>query len=152
MLSNKTRYAIKALMLLALQPEGNSRPMLISELVKQGNLPQKFLEAILLELKRQGILDSKKGKGGGYFLAKPTSDIMLGHVVRLLEGPIALLPCVSQMAYQKCEECVNEATCSVRFVFKRVRDVSAGILDQTSLADLVNIESKLSDQVPMYFI
>ena len=110
--------------------------MLISQLAERQRLPRKFLEAILLELKRHGLLHSKKGKGGGYFLSRPASEITVGQVIRVLDGPLALIPCVSQTAYRKCDECVDEQTCGIRLAMKAVRDATAQILDNTSLAAL----------------
>ena len=134
MLSKKSKYGLKALLVLA--EESGRGPVLISELADRQRLPRKFLEAILLELKRHGILESKKGKGGGYFLRREPSAITLGQVIRVLEGPLALTPCVSQTAYMKCEECVDEETCGVRLAMKDVRDATAQILDNTSLESL----------------
>ena len=122
MLSQKTRYALKALLLLTDDEKAGKGPVLIADLAHRGNMPQKFLEAILLELKNNGVLHSKKGKGGGYFLAKSTEEIKIGGIIRILEGPLALLPCVSQTAYRKCEECHDEETCGIRTLFKEVRD------------------------------
>jgi Rrf2 family protein len=99
-------------------------------------IPKKFLEAILLELKRHGVVQSKKGKGGGYFLRRMPTEITFGEVIRVLEGPLALVPCVSQMAYMKCAECIDERTCGVRLAMKEVRDATAEILDNTTLADV----------------
>lgn len=97
---------------------------------------------ILLELKNQGILQSRKGKGGGYFLGKPPQAITIGQVIRILDGPLAPLPYVSQTAYRKCDDCENENTCGVRMVMKEVRDETARILDGTTLADvLVRVEN-----------
>ena len=110
--------------------------MLISELADHQRLPKKFLEAILLELKRHGLLHSKKGKGGGYFLSRSPSQVTLGQIIRILDGPLALIPCVSQTAYRKCEECIDEETCGIRFAMKEVRDATARILDNTTLAAL----------------
>ncbi len=134
MISKKTKYALKALTRLALD-EGKG-PVLIAELAQSEGIPKKFLEAILLELKNQGVLHSKKGKGGGYTLAKPAETIMLGSVIRTMEGPLAPLPCVSQTAYKRCDECPDEATCGVRMVMKEVAEATAKILDNTSLADM----------------
>src|SRR5262245_46107365 len=105
MLSQKTRYALRALVLLAEDQKAKKGPALISDLAKRGRMPLKFLEAILLEIKNRGLLQSKKGKGGVYSLAKNAEDIRFGEVIRILQGPLALLPCVSQTAYQRCEEC-----------------------------------------------
>jgi Rrf2 family protein len=134
MLTRKSKYGLKALLVLAAEFEGG--PMLISELADRERLPKKFLEAILLELKRHGLLHSKKGRGGGYYLTRDPSHVMVGEVIRILDGPLALIPCVSQTAYRKCDECLDERTCGIRFAMKEVRDATAQILDHTSLASL----------------
>ena len=153
MLSQKTRYALRALMLLADDEKAKKGPVLISSLAKRGRMPQKFLEAILLELKNQGILQSKKGKGGGYSLAKNPEDIKIGSVVRLSEGPLALLPCVSQSAHRKCDECRDENNCGIRMLFKGVRDATAEILDNTSLAKVQQWEAAAREsRAPTYAI
>jgi Rrf2 family protein len=132
MLSKKTKYALKALVYLARQEE--TRHVLISEIAEAESIPRKFLELILLDLRNQGILQSKKGRGGGYALARPAHSIFLGQIIRLFDGPLALLPCVSVTAYRRCEECSDEEGCGIRMVMKRVRDATARILDRTSLA------------------
>lgn len=153
MLSQKTRYALKALVLLGEKEKDKKGPVLISDLAKRGNMPQKFLEAILLELNKHGILHSKKGKGGGYQLGKDAEEIKFGDVIRILEGPLALLPCVSQTAYKKCDECHDEETCGIRILFKEVRDATASILDNTSLAKVLRVEQQVTDnKKPIYFI
>jgi Rrf2 family protein len=134
MLTKKSKYGLKALLVLA--ESSGSGPVLVSDLAEEQGLPKKFLEAILLELKRHGILQSKKGKGGGYLLGRDPADITLGQVIRVLDGPLALIPCVSQTAYMKCEECVDERTCGIRLAMKEVRDATADILDHTTLAAL----------------
>src|SRR5688572_6817753 len=134
MLSKKSKYGLKALLVLA--DEAGRGPIQTSELAEREGLPKKFLEAILLELKRHGLLQSKKGRGGGYVLGRPPADITVGQVIRVLEGPLALIPCVSQTAYMKCEECVDERTCGIRLAMKEVRDATARILDNTTLSDL----------------
>src|SRR5712691_3132886 len=133
-LSRKSKYGLKALLVLA--QEAGHGPVLISELADRDAIPKKFLEAILLELKRHGLVQSQKGKGGGYFLRRKPSDITFGQVIRLLEGPLAAVPCVSQTAYMTCVECVDEHTCGVRLAMKEVRDATAKILDHTTLADV----------------
>ena len=135
MLSMKAKYGLRALAVLA--KEYGNGPVLIGDLAKQERIPHKFLELILLELKKKGILQSKKGKGGGYFLNRPPSATSVGEVVRVLDGPLALLPCVSQTAYRRCDECPDETTCGIRSVMKEVRDSTAKILDGTTLADIV---------------
>jgi Rrf2 family protein len=134
MLTRKSKYGLKALLVLA--EEADRGPMLISELADRQRLPKKFLEAILLELKRAGLLHSKKGKGGGYVLGRKPTEITVGQVIRVLEGPLALTPCVSQTAYRRCDECVDEKACGVRLAMKEVRDATARILDNTTLAGL----------------
>jgi Rrf2 family protein len=133
-LTKKSKYGLKAVLVLA--EEAGRGPVLVSELASRQRLPKKFLEAILLELKRHGLLQSKKGRGGGYFLSRKPADIMVGQVIRVLDGPLALIPCVSQTAYMKCEECVDEQTCGVRLAMKDVRDATARILDNMTLAGL----------------
>jgi Rrf2 family protein len=133
-LSNKSKYGLKALLQLA--QEASSGPVLVSELADRDRIPKKFLEAILLELKHRGLVESKKGKGGGYFLRRRADDITFGEVIRVLEGPLAAVPCVSQTAYMRCAECVDEQTCGVRLAMKEVRDATARILDNTTLTDI----------------
>jgi Rrf2 family protein len=141
MISKKAKYGLKALLMLAQAPDQS--PVLIADIAKDQLIPRKFLELILLELKRHGLLQSKKGKGGGYFLAKNPSAITLGQVIRFLDGPIALVPCVSQTAYRKCDDCEDETTCGIRIVMKEVRDAMGLILDGTTLADLLRqVETK----------
>jgi Rrf2 family protein len=153
MLSQKTRYALKALVLLAEDERHKKTPVQISSLAKRGKMPQKFLEAILLELKNRGVLQSKKGKGGGYSLAKKPDDIRLGEVIRMLEGPLALIPCVSQNLPHKCDECDDDETFGLRILFKEVRDATAGILDNTSLAKIQHVQSVAKEnKKAMYFI
>ena len=134
MLTRKSKYGLKAMLVLAEEP--GRQPMLIADLAERQQIPKKFLEAILLELKRHGLLGSKKGKGGGYFLGRDPSEITLGQIIRILDGPLALIPCVSQTAYLKCDECVDEQTCGIRLAMKDVRDATARILDNTSLVAL----------------
>jgi Rrf2 family protein len=133
-LSQKARYALRALY--ALAADGASGPILIADLADREKIPRKFLETILLELKNAGILRSKKGKGGGYSLARTPETITIGQIVRVIDGPLAPIPCVSERAYARCEECADEATCGTREVMKKVRDAIASILDGTTLADV----------------
>ena len=135
MLSNKSKYALKALQVLA--KEYGQGPILISDIARRENIPAKFLELILLEMKNQGILQSKKGKGGGYFLARPPHSVTVGQIVRIIDGPLAPLPCVSRTAYMRCRECRDERSCGIRIVMKDVRDATARILDSTTLADVL---------------
>ncbi len=135
MLSKKSKYALKAMLVLA--KEYGQGPVLISDLAQREDIPRKFLELILLELKNQGLLQSKKGKGGGYFLRRDPQLISVGHIVRVLDGPIAPLPCVSKTAYMRCRECRDERSCGIRIGMKEVRDATAKIMDSTSLADML---------------
>ncbi|MCM3880816.1 MAG: Rrf2 family transcriptional regulator [Vicinamibacterales bacterium] len=134
MLSKKSKYGLKALLVLG--EKAGQGPVLVSEISRREAIPQKFLEAILLELKRHGIVESKKGKGGGYFLRRRPEDITFGEVIRVLDGPLAAVTCVSQTAYMTCAECVDEETCGVRIAMKEVRDATARILDHRTLADV----------------
>jgi Rrf2 family protein len=129
----KTQYAFKALMYMAEQDK--QRPILIAEIAEQKVIPLKFLENILLQLKKAGILDSKKGKGGGYLFAKNPADIRLAAVMRLVDGPISLLPCVSLHFYAKCKNC-DENYCGLNKVMLKVRDASLAILENTTVADI----------------
>jgi Rrf2 family protein len=122
--------------LYALAGDDARGPVLIADLAEREKIPRKFLEAILLELKNAGVLKSKKGKGGGYSLARPAEQITMGQVIRIIDGPLAPIPCASERAFVKCEECVDEATCGTRQVMKKVRDAIAAILDSTTLADV----------------
>lgn len=142
MLSKKAKYALKALEYMAAQR--TTEPMRISEIAGSQGIPQKFLEAILLELRKDGLLRSKLGKNGGYFLNKAPGEIKLGHLIRLLDGPIALVPCVSFKAYAPCDECTDEATCGLRQIFGEVREATSHILDHVSLADVLQRTQLLS--------
>jgi Rrf2 family protein len=134
-LSKKTRYAIVALSRLA--REYGKGPMQIREIAEEERIPQSFLENILLELRKLGILGSKLGKAGGYYLLKDPSQVTLAEVVRHFEGTIALMYCVSEKAYQPCEFCKDEASCGIRKVFKEVRDTTFDILKRTTLETLI---------------
>ncbi|MBJ6723714.1 RrF2 family transcriptional regulator [Geomesophilobacter sediminis] len=135
MISKKTKYGLKALIYLAKHYEEG--PILIADLAREEAIPKKFLEAILLALKNNGILHSKKGKGGGYYLGRPPKAITFGQAIRVMEGPLAPVPCVSETSYAKCTECGSEETCGIRAVMKEVRDAMANILDNTTLADVL---------------
>lgn len=138
MLSRKTKYGIKALTFLA-QQEGND-PTQISHIAASENISQKFLESILLTLRKAGILGSKKGKGGGYYLLKEADNINIAQVYRILEGPIAMVPCVSLNFYEKCDDCPDEDACSVHNLMIQVRDSTLNILENTTLADIITEE------------
>jgi Rrf2 family protein len=131
-LSKRTQYGLRALY--ALAREYQHGPVLITRLSQQESIPQKFLEQILLNLKATGLVSSKRGKGGGYFLAQPPEEVTLASVIRLMEGPIAPLPCASETQFRKCDECPDIETCGTRIVMKDVRDAMAKILEGTTLA------------------
>lgn len=134
MLSKKTKYGIKALVYIAKQ---EAKIISIRDIAEQEHISQKFLESILLSLKKTGIVGSKKGKTGGYYLLKHPSEISMTAVMRTLEGPIAMLPCVSLNFYEKCEDCPSEETCSIHTVMEELRDASLSILNSKSLKDLI---------------
>jgi Rrf2 family protein len=134
MLSKKTQYAFKALTFMAERKKEG--PVLIAEIAKRKKIPLKFLENILLELKKAGILESKKGKGGGYFFKLDPQHVRLAQVMRLIEGPIALLPCVSLNFYEKCKDC-DEKKCGLNKVMIQVRDNTLMILENKTVADLM---------------
>lgn len=138
MLSRKTKYGLKALTYLAKQD--SVEPIQIVIISEAENISQKFLESILLILRKAGILASKKGKGGGYFLAKEPENITIAAVYRALEGPIALVPCVSLNFYEKCDDCPSEEACSVHNLMVRVRDTNLTIFENTTLADLITLK------------
>ena len=141
MLSKKSKYAINALVALARNFEKG--PLLIATISAEEHIPKKFLEAILLGMKNNGILGSKKGAGGGYFMIKKPSEIMLSSIIRQTDGPIALTTCSSLNFYQKCEECKDESTCGLRDVAIELRDATLKILMNTSIADILLREKRL---------
>jgi Rrf2 family protein len=134
MLSKKTKYGLKALTYIARQ-EGN-KPVQVGEIAKSEQIPQKFLESILLTLRKSGCLGSKKGKHGGYYLIKKPTEIIMADVMRVLEGPIAMVPCVSLNFYEKCDDCPDENKCSVNKLMIQVRDNTLEVLRNTTLEDL----------------
>jgi Rrf2 family protein len=135
MLSKKTKYGLKALTFLATQK--NRDPIQIAEIAKHENISQKFLESILLILRRTGYLGSKKGKGGGYYLIKDPTEIPMTTVMRVLEGPIAMVSCVSLNFYENCDDCPDEQACSVHKLMLKVRDSALDVYRNTTLADLI---------------
>lgn len=145
MLSQKAKYALRALLMLAEQ--GGDAPILIADIAERQHVPRKFLEAILLELKQHGLLVSRRGKHGGYGLARPPSRISFGEVIRLIDGPLAPLPCLSRSAYRRCRDCEDERTCVIRRVFAETHAATAQLLDQTTLADALGagVGSELRD-------
>ena len=136
MISRKTKYAINALVYLAKQSDRD--PVTIAQIAESEHIPQKFLESILLTLRKSGILGSKKGKHGGYYLRKDPSEVLMTEVMRVLEGPIAMVPCVSLNFYEKCDDCPDEHACSVNKLMIQVRDSTLEVFKNTSLRDLSN--------------
>jgi len=134
MLSKKTKYGIKAITFIARQEDKN--PVQIATISKSENISHKFLESILLTLRKSGFLGSKKGKGGGYYLLKEPKDILMTDIIRVLEGPIAMVPCVSLNYYEKCDDCPDEDACSVHKLMIQVRDNTLKVLKNNTLADL----------------
>ena len=136
MLSKKTKYGLKALVYLA--SKDAREPVQIAEIAKHENISQKFLESILLTLRKTGLLGSKKGKGGGYYLIKDPEDIPMTTVIRVLEGPIAMVPCVSLNFYEKCDDCPDENSCAVHKLMLQVRDSALAVYRQNTLADVIS--------------
>jgi Rrf2 family protein len=140
MLSQKARYALHALIVLA--EYGGEEPLQIADIAKEARVPRKFLEQILLDLKKRGIVRSLRGRSGGYLIGKPPRDISFADVIRVIDGPLALAPCVSVTAYHKCEDCVDEATCAIRKVLLAARDATADVLESRNIAQAVLIARK----------
>ena len=141
MITKKSKYAIKALLYLAKQSD--KEPVLIEKISTDEHIPKKFLEAILLDLRKAGYLGSRKGKGGGYYLIKSPDQINMADVMRLFDGAIALVPCVAHKYYEPCEECIDEITCPIREVFRVIREQTVATLKDNSFTELINKEKKL---------
>lgn len=135
MLSKKTKYGLKALAYLGARKD--NQPVQIAEIAEQENISQKFLESILLSLRKTGFLGSKKGKGGGYYLIKNPDEILMTDVMRILEGPISMVPCVSLNFYEKCNDCPDEESCAVHRLMLKVRDANLAVYRHNTLADLL---------------
>jgi len=132
MLTQKARYALHALLVLA-QHDGEE-PMMIADIAEEARVPRKFLEQILLALKKRGIVRSQRGRQGGYLLGRSPQDISFADIIRETDGPLALSPCVSTTAYHKCDDCDDEATCAIRKVLLAARDATASVLEARTLA------------------
>lgn len=135
MLSKKTKYGLKALAFIARRTD--NKPVQIATIAKSENISQKFLESILLTLRKSGFLGSKKGKGGGYYLLVDPKEINMSSIMRILEGPIAMVPCVSLNFYEKCDDCPDENACAVHNLMIEVRDSTLNIFNNKSLSDLI---------------
>jgi len=131
-ISQKARYALRALIALA-----GTDNMMIADIAAQQRIPRKFLEQILLDLKRHGIVASRRGRLGGYGLLRSADQITFGRVLRIIDGPIAPLPCLSKIAYRRCPDCKNEATCEIRRVFAKVTESARDVLDRTTIAEAI---------------
>jgi Rrf2 family protein len=134
MISQKAKYALRALVALA-KTNTPGETLLISDIADQQRIPRKFLEQILLDLKHHGIVVSRRGKTGGYLLLKQADEISFGEILRIIDGPIAPLPCLSRMAYRRCIDCEGEDNCEIRRVFARVAEATRKVLDETTIAD-----------------
>jgi Rrf2 family protein len=135
MLSQKARYALRALFVLGARKD--AEPVMIADIAEEADVPRKFLEQILLELKKRGILHSHRGKFGGYTLGRPPEAITFAEIIRAIDGPLALSPCASRTAYRKCDDCEDEVTCAIRKVLLSVRDATADILERRTLAQAI---------------
>jgi Rrf2 family protein len=153
-ISKRTQYGLKAVLNLARRY--GKGPVLIATLSQEENVPIKFLEGILLNLKGRDLLHSKTGKGGGYQLSRPPSTITVGSLIRMIEGPLAPLPCASETAYKPCPECPDVESCGTRIIMRQVRDAMADVLDRTTLADLLRqvdaVKPKAKPEALMYYI
>jgi Rrf2 family protein len=143
MLTQRAKYGLKALCILAREAPG-APPLAIHDVAERGHIPQKFLEAILLDLRRHGFVASRRGKAGGYALARPAAEMAVGDVIRALDGPLAPIPCASLTAYRPCADCTDPPSCAIRILMRQVRDATAGILDGTTLAQLAAAEAEPS--------
>ena len=144
MISKKSKYAINALVYLAKHKEDG--PIIISQIAEAQNIPQKFLESILLDLKNAGVLSSKKGRGGGYYLISDPDGVNLADVMRLFDGAIAFLPCVTYKYYERCEECKDEETCGIRDIFLEVRNETVELLKAGTLSNILGREERLEEK------
>lgn len=132
MLSQKARYALRAMLHLA--QKSRSEPTMIGEIAELENVPKKFLELILLDLKKRGLVHSVRGRHGGYVLGRAPEEISFAEIIRIIDGPLALAPCASRTAYRRCDDCLDEVTCAIRRALIEVRDATAEVLEHTTLA------------------
>lgn len=145
MLTSKAKYALRAMtQLAAMAQEGDwRRPVLIAEISERQDIPRRFLENILLELRKHGLVVSHRGKQGGYALARPPTEITFADVIRAIDGPLAFTPCTSRTRYQPCDDCLDEHACTIRRALAVARDAAAGILEQTTLASATDRDSAI---------
>lgn len=152
MLSQKAKYALRATIMLAErvdQPDGTPW-VLIAEIAERENIPRKFLEAILVEMRNHGLLESRRGKNGGYRLAKPLDRVAFGDIIRLIDGPLAPIRCASRTQFQPCEDCSDVSSCSIRWAMLKARDAMASVLDGWTLADAVS-QRRSAGVIPLDF-
>jgi Rrf2 family protein len=140
MLSQKAKYAIKALLTLARARDGDL--VQANDVAERQNIPRKFLDLIFFELRRHGLVQSTRGREGGYMLALPAAEISIARIVRAVDGPLAPLPCASVVFYRRCADCTDEKTCEVRRLMREVRDAASAILDNTSLAEAAGLPAR----------
>ena len=150
MISNKTKYALKAVLMLT-EKYSTKEPVLIAEISEKESIPKKFLESILLELKNKGLLQSKKGKGGGYLLARAPDQISFGEVIGIFENPFGSLPCLDEKTNRKCDECKKGSACGIHMVMREVYQTTSSILHITSFQDVYD-RMRNTNQEVMYFI
>jgi Rrf2 family protein len=149
MLTKKGKYGLKAMLHLAGYEPGE--PSLVSEIASANNIPKKFLDTILGELRNAGFVNSKKGKGGGYTLARPAGEIRVGHIIRVLDGPLAPIQCASRSAYRRCDDCTDEKRCGVRLIMLEAREAISAVLDNRTLAEMRSL-ALVNDTHLMYYI
>jgi len=149
MLTKKGKYGLKAMVHLAGRLPGEAT--LVTEIATENKIPKKFLDTILGELRNAGFVNSKKGKGGGYTLARPAHEIRVGHIVRVLDGPLAPIQCASQTSYRRCDDCPDEKTCSVRLLMCEARQAISTVLDNRTLAEMRALTASQDAQL-MYYI
>jgi Rrf2 family protein len=148
MISQKTKYALKAMMVLADEAAGNGEALTIEQIATRSETPKRFLEHILLQLRNAGMIVSRRGRNGGYGLTKDPKTISIGELLRLVDGPIAPLPCLSRTAYQRCDDCKDETTCRVRRMFADVFYAYLLMIESLTLADMVGAPEKLATLTP----
>jgi len=149
MLTKKGKYGLKAMVHLAGRTPGEAT--LVTDIAVANDIPKKFLDTILGELRNAGFVNSRKGKGGGYTLARPAHEIMVGHIIRVLDGPIAPIQCASNSSYRRCDDCVDEKRCTVRLLMLEARNALATVLDNRSLAEMRAL-GEMDDVNLMYYI
>jgi Rrf2 family protein len=149
MLTKKGKYGLKAMVHLAGQPPGE--PTLVTDIAVSNKIPKKFLDTILGELRNAGFVNSKKGKGGGYTLARPAHEIRVGHIIRVLDGPLAPIQCASRTSYRRCDDCTDEKRCSVRLIMLEARNAIATVLDNRTLSEMRAL-SESDEAHLMYYI